>query len=94
MIVTRILEGLERMDAEGPDADAAARAGFLEWAFAQPGAATPEAARAALMTARHAAPDGGQSAAAEAFVAYLNDATMGMAPSGRRGRGDRRKRLH
>ncbi|MFD0858331.1 hypothetical protein [Roseovarius aquimarinus] len=82
MTVTQILNGLERVEAVGADADAAARMGLLEWAFALPGAATPEAARAAL----DAAPDRVESAAARAFVRYLGEASTPMPPPARRGR--------
>ncbi|MFX0540549.1 hypothetical protein ACEWPM_002300 [Roseovarius sp. S4756] len=85
MSVKQILNGLERSDAVGADADAVARLGFLEWAFALPGAATPEAARAALK----AAPAEARSPAAQAFVRFLNQATMRASPRGRRGRAAR-----
>lgn len=85
MSVTQILSGLESMDAVGSDADAAGRMGFLEWAFALPGAATPEAARAALA----AAPKEAQSAAARAFVQFLHQATLHVPGPVRRGRAAR-----
>ncbi|MEX1233820.1 MAG: hypothetical protein WEB56_02395 [Roseovarius sp.] len=85
MSVTQILNGLERSDAVGPDADAVARQGFLEWAFALPGAATPEAARAAL----DAAPCEVQSPAAQAFLVILSQATMHVPAPARRGRAAR-----
>ncbi|MFX0545790.1 hypothetical protein ACEWPL_009620 [Roseovarius sp. S1116L3] len=85
MGVVQILHGLERSDAVGADADAVARLGFLEWAFALPGAATPEAARAALK----AAPDEARSPAARAFVGFLTEATVYTAPRVRRGRAAR-----
>lgn len=72
MSVTQILEGLESIDSTGGDAVAAGRMGFLEWAFALPGAATPEAAREALA----AAPPEVESAAARAFVQFLQQATV------------------
>jgi len=87
MTVTQILNGLERMEAVGADADAAARMGLLEWAFALPGAATPEAARAAL----DAAPERVQSPAARAFVRYLGEASRTAPQPARRGR---RSRFH
>ncbi|SEK35449.1 hypothetical protein [Roseovarius nanhaiticus] len=89
MTVTQILKGLDRMDAVGADADAAARMGFLEWAFALPGAATPEAARAALDTALDISPREAQSPAARAFVAFLSEATLHVPPPARRGRAAR-----
>ncbi|WP_324754422.1 hypothetical protein [Roseovarius sp. Pro17] len=85
MNVTQILSGLERSDATGPDADAAGRMGFLEWAFTLPGAATPEAARQALADA----PSQAESAAAQAFVQFLHQATAHVARPARRGRAAR-----
>jgi hypothetical protein len=82
MSVRQILHGLERSDATGADADAVARLGFLEWAFALPGAATPEAARAALAAAQ---PEP-RSPAAQAFVQFLSQATMRVPDRTRRGR--------
>ncbi len=85
MSVTQILSGLERSDATGPDAEAAARMGFLEWAFGLTGAATPEAARAALEAASAPA----ESAAAQAFVGYLHQASAHVTRPVRRGRAAR-----
>lgn len=86
MTATQILSGLERSDAAGLEAEAAARMGFLEWAFALNVDATPEAARAAhgSCIARRPA-----SAAARAFVAYLHDAGHRMHRPVRRGRAAR-----
>jgi len=85
MSVTQILNGLESIEAVGADADAAGRMGFLEWAFALPGAATPEAARAALA----AAPGEVQSPAAQAFLTFLSQAAVHMPAPARRGRAAR-----
>jgi hypothetical protein len=85
MSVIKILSGLEGIDAKGLDADVAARIGFLEWAFALPGAATPEAARAAL----NVAPALVESAAAQTFVSYLHQASRHMMPPVRRSRAAR-----
>ncbi|MCR9115061.1 MAG: hypothetical protein NXH84_17410 [Rhodobacteraceae bacterium] len=78
-----ILNGLERSDATGTEADSMARLGFLEWVFTQPGEATPEAAQDALRQAELQNPS---SAAARAFVAILEEATVPMKPGTRRGR--------
>lgn len=87
MSVTQILKGLESSDTTGGDAVAAGRMGFLEWAFALPGAATPEAAREALA----ATPAEVESAAARAFVQFLKQATVHIQhPTRRR----RTARLH
>ncbi len=85
MSVIQILSGLECCDATGPDADAAGRMGFLEWAFTLPGAATPEAARQALAATLPQA----ESAAAQAFVQFLHQATAHMPRPARRGRAAR-----
>ncbi|PVA11808.1 hypothetical protein DC366_02340 [Pelagivirga sediminicola] len=86
MTAIQILMGLERSDAAGREADAAARMGFLEWAFALPGEATPEAARAAHGSCTACRP---ASAAAQAFVAYLQQAGCRMHRPVRRGRAAR-----
>lgn len=87
MSVTQILKGLESSDSTGGDAIAAGQMGFLEWAFALPGAATPEAAREALA----AAPPEVESAAARAFLQFLKQATVHVQhPTRRR----RTARLH
>ncbi len=88
MTATKILSGLERSDAAGPEADAAARMGFLEWAFALPIDATPEAAREAHGSC---VAQGPASAAAQAFVAYLREAGLDLQRPVRRGR---KARLH
>lgn len=87
MSATRILQGLERSPATGPEADTAARLGFLEWAFTGPEAITPEAAADALRLTRAQCPG---SAAARAFVAYLEQATRPMTGARRR----RARQLH
>ena len=71
MCVSRILDGLEASDASGPDADAVARLGFLEWVFSETGMVTATAAHDALdcPAARNAA-----SPAAQAFVGFLQQA--------------------
>lgn len=86
MSATQILSGLERSDAAGADADAAARMGFLEWAFALSVDATPEAARAAHGSCLAQRP---ASAAAQAFVAYLREAASTTRRPVRRGRAAR-----
>ncbi|MFK7938301.1 MAG: hypothetical protein AB8B82_02910 [Roseovarius sp.] len=86
MTATRILIGLEALDVTGPDADTAARMGFLEWAFMDPDVITADKAAAAL-----SAPEAqsAESAAAQAFVGYLRDASKpGLSPR-RRGRAAR-----
>ena len=88
MCVTRILDGLERSAATGPQADAVARMGFLEWAFDAPGAAGPMAAREALESPAAQNP---VSPAARAFVGFLEAACVAVPPSPR---GRRRRRLH
>lgn len=86
MTVNQILTGLERSDATGQEADQVARLGFLEWAFTLPGEASAKAARAALdcPEARNA-----DSAAARAFVGFLEQATRPISSSR-----VRRRRLH
>lgn len=82
--ISRILNGLEAMDASGADAVNAARLGFLEWAFCATEGGTPQAAKAALgqRDVQNASSD-----AARAFVGYLQEATQALAqPSRRRGR--------
>jgi hypothetical protein len=86
--LARIIGALEDSSAEGAQALAAARLGFLEWVFAAPGPVTAHMARDALGTqAARAA----QSAAARAFVGCLREASLpgptgGARRSGRRGR--------
>ena len=72
MNITQIIGGLERSDTTGAEADRMARLGFLEWAVSMDGQATPQAAHAALSdpAARNAS-----SAAARAFVGFLEQAT-------------------
>jgi len=72
MTVTTILSGLEACDARGDEADAIARLGFLEWVFSAKGLVTPGAARLALKSSAAQNPE---SAAAQAFVGYLWEAT-------------------
>jgi hypothetical protein len=86
MIATRILQGLERLDLTGSDADAAARMGFLEWAFMDPEEVTASKA-AALLSAPEA--QAAESAAAQAFVAFLRDASLPVSPQRRGGRAGR-----
>ncbi|QIE44700.1 hypothetical protein G5B38_03700 [Pseudohalocynthiibacter aestuariivivens] len=88
MSVTEIIAGLEQNGATGDAAMVAARLGFLEWAFAGARPATPDAARAALS---ERAVQRAESAAAQAFVAYLQDATRPITGSVRPG-GKRRRR--
>ncbi len=85
MTATRIIQGLERIDATGTDAAMAARLGFLEWAFGARIEATPQAARTAL-----ADPilQNASSPAARAFVNYLREATRTIS------RPTRRRRVH
>ncbi|MEL7258009.1 MAG: hypothetical protein AAFN80_09225 [Pseudomonadota bacterium] len=71
MTVNRILDGLERSDATGPEAAAVARLGFLEWVFAHPGDVTPKVVGAAL---RDPSVQNPTSAAARAFVDVLREA--------------------
>jgi hypothetical protein len=89
MSVTRILDGLEGMPVAGKEADSAARQGFLEWVFASPEEATPQAAREALSC--EAAQDA-QSPAARAFVRLLQAASVST--RGGYGRAKRRRVLH
>lgn len=83
MTATRILNGLERSTATGPEADQVARLGFLEWAFGLEGEATPAEARAALASPEAQRP---ASAAACAFVTFLHQASQPMTRGFRRGR--------
>jgi len=89
MTVTQILDGLEAMPETGAEADSAARLGFLEWVFASPGAATPQAARDALATD---AAQEASSPAARAFVGFLQAACVPV--RGARGRTRRGRVLH
>ena len=89
MSVTQILDGLEAMPETGPEADSAARAGFLEWVFGTPGATTPQAARDALATE---AAQEASSPAAQAFVGFLQAACVPV--SAARGRTRRGRVLH
>ncbi len=89
MTATRILDGLEHCDATGAEADTMARLGFLEWVFTLPTQATARAAQDALKSPAAKNPD---SAAARAFVGYLEQATQPVQGVGRRG--GRRMRLH
>lgn len=88
MTAARILDGLERSDATGPEADSVARMGFLEWAFGLEGEVTPAKARAALDSEAAQRPG---SDAACAFVLFLRQATRPMSGAARRGR---RRALH
>ena len=90
MTANRILDGLEAVEAKGAEAEAAARLGFLEWAFLDRDGGTPLAARQALS---QPAAQNARSDAALAFVDYLREAArvMSMARPVRRGR---MRRLH
>jgi hypothetical protein len=90
MSVSRIIDGLERSDAEGREADAVARLGFLEWVFTQPEAVTAREARAALAEPELQNPT---SAAARAFAGFLRQATQALQGAGAR-RGRAARRLH
>ncbi len=83
MSASQILNGLERSESTGSEADAVARMGFLEWAFAQEGAVTAADAREALESreAQTAVSD-----AARAFVGFLSEAAMASTTVGRRRR--------
>ena len=87
MNLTHILHGLERCAAKGDEASAAARLGFLEWAFCG-GDPTPQAARRALASP---AVEQAASDAARAFVGYLRQAAQPLSTQARRGR---RRVLH
>jgi len=82
----RIIDALENSPAEGAQALAAARRGFLEWVVAAPGPVTARMARDALGT--QAARDA-QSAAARAFVGCLHEASLPLATGTTRRRGTR-----
>ncbi|KZY35966.1 hypothetical protein A3731_16420 [Roseovarius sp. HI0049] len=82
------MDGLERSDATGPEADSVARLGFLEWAFGLEGEVTPAKAKAALDSAEAQGPE---SDAACAFVLFLRQATRPVTGGLRRGR---RRALH
>jgi len=87
MTVGQIIEGLEQSAATGEAAQVAARLVFLKWALAGSGPATAQAARDAL---RERAAQCPSSAAAQAFVGYLQQATRPICrPAGRRTRGAR-----
>ncbi|MEO3416409.1 hypothetical protein AAFO92_17295 [Roseovarius sp. CAU 1744] len=81
MSISRILDGLEVIDATGADALQAARLGFLEWAFCARDGGTPQAARAALGSR---AVQNASSDAARAFVSFLQEATQPLTPRPRR----------
>ncbi|GAW36046.1 hypothetical protein RA2_03114 [Roseovarius sp. A-2] len=84
MSLIRILDALEDSPTVGTQAQVAARMGFLEWVFATPGPVTAQMVREALAdpAAREA-----QSAAARAFVEYLEEACIsGLGSPARRGR--------
>ncbi len=85
MTAINIIKGLERMDATGAEAKAAARLGFLEWAFNPAHEATPKTARDALSDPSL---QNASSPAARAFVRYLQEATVQIT------RRTRRRRLH
>ncbi|MDT8326495.1 MAG: hypothetical protein RQ750_03770 [Roseovarius sp.] len=71
MSLNRILDGLEQSTAIGRQALDHARCGFLEWAMSVKGSVTPTLARDALSDPAVLA---AQSAAARAFVGYLEQA--------------------
>ncbi|MEO1139650.1 MAG: hypothetical protein AAFW87_09350 [Pseudomonadota bacterium] len=87
MSVTQIVIGLERSNATGPEADAIAKLGFLEWVFAHPETVTVQVVRAALSEPSLQNPT---SAAARAFADVLRQAMQvaGVTPV-RRGRAAR-----
>lgn len=72
MSLDRILDGLEQSNSTGAQAFDHARVGFLEWAVSLSGPVTPNVARAALAAPAVLA---AQSAAARAFVGYLEQAS-------------------
>lgn len=88
MTVHRILDGLERCDATGPEADAIARLGFLEWVFGYPEQITGQVVSQTLAQSCVQNPS---SEAARAFVGQLREArsVSGSVPA-RRGRHQRR----
>lgn len=83
MTVTRIIVALEESPAAGAQACAAGRLGFLEWVFDTPGPVTAQMAREALAEPAAQAP---KSAAARAFVGFLEEAcaSIGARPARRR----------
>ncbi|PKQ13762.1 MAG: hypothetical protein CVT70_02050 [Alphaproteobacteria bacterium HGW-Alphaproteobacteria-1] len=83
MTLTRIIDALEESPAMGAQAQALARMGFLEWVFAMPGPVTTDTAREALLSD---AAQGAQSAAARAFVDFLDAAARPCPAPMRRGR--------
>lgn len=86
MTTERILSSLETLTLTGDEADAAARLGFLEWALAGPDDVTASTLSAALQLPEARNPE---SAAAQAFVGFLQEAQMGFTRPKRRSR-----RLH
>lgn len=86
MNTARILSSLETLTLTGAEADAAARMGFLEWALAGPDDVTAAAVSAALQLPEARNPG---SAAAQAFVGFLQAAQTGFNLPRRRSR-----RLH
>lgn len=93
MEVSRILHGLDALDATGGAADDAAKQGFLEWALStEPG----RAVLAAQDALSDIAGQGPFSPAAEAFIRYLNDAAVIVhtVPMRRGGSAGRRRMLH
>ncbi|WP_146587525.1 hypothetical protein [Puniceibacterium confluentis] len=92
MTARQIFEGLQ--DLRDMPARDAARAGFLEWAFALPMDVPPrQAAREALAGINGVR---AQSAAAQAFVELLEETVLwpSVAPSRRGGRAGRQRLLH
>jgi len=83
MSATRILNGLERVSATGPEADNVARLGFLEWVFGLEGEDTAAKARAALACPAAQRPE---SPAACAFVSFLRQASRPVSHEVRRRR--------
>jgi len=88
---TRIIGALEDSPAEGAQAMAAARLGFLEWVLAAPGPVTARMARDALGT--RAARDA-QSAAARAFVGCLREVSVRPVARAAHRSGSQRRRKH
>ena len=72
MSLDRILDGLEQSNSTGAQASHHARRSFLEWAVSVAGPVTPKVARAALAAPAVLA---AESAAARAFVGYLEQAS-------------------
>ena len=89
MVLTRILDGLEQSPAQGAEAQNMARLGFLEWVLSAPEGITAQDAKDALLqpNVRDA-----ESAAAQEFVSFLEQATVQV--SARRARRKRAERLH